>query len=227
MKVFGIEVSTAKAVGSVFALVDGAEKASSEVLARIMGEKPTFEKWDAVRLEWRTGYAEQVGETVKAASIDRAWSRQAAALAEYGLEKPKSANPEAAKKAAQRANPFEGKTLEAVREEKEKLAEAVRSAPSPEVVKMLGAALEAENKLQKVAAIEKQKADKVLLQPRIDAMLKIIKAADGRTLALFEALIDATLADRSDDQKKAAWGVLMACAPGASKASKTAEKKAA
>lgn len=227
MKVFGIDVTTAKAVGSVFALVDGAEKASSEVLARIIGEKPTFEQWEAVRIEWRGGYAEQVGEGVKAASIDRAWQRQAAALAEFELEKPKSASPEAQKKAAQRANPFQGKTIDVVREEKTKAAEAVKTAPTPDNVKLLAAALEAEHKLQKAEAEARQKAAKAQLQPRIDAMLKIVRGADGRTLALLEAMIDATSADRSEDQKKAAWSVILACAPGASKASKAAEKKAA
>ena len=226
IKVFGIDVATAANVGAVVAIADGAMVASTEVLARVLGTAPTFEHWEKTRIEWRSGYAEQKGEGVTANTIDKAWSRQAAAMAEaHGLTKPASASPEAVKKADARkaADPVKGKTLDEVRTIKAKAAEDIKTAPSPETVRLYAQALEAEHKLLKAEGEARAKAAKLSLQPRIDAMVKLVRNADARTLTLFEALIDATTAEKPTEQREAAWGVIMACAPGAAKADKAAK----
>lgn len=202
-----------------------------------IGETPSFDSWEAARKEWGTGY-KRVKTAANDDAVNTAWSRFVGGLRNYAAEngftctvpdKPKSTNPEAVKKAASRANPLQGKTLDEVRKAKAEAAEAVKTAPTREAVDSLARAIEAEGKLVKAEAEARAKAAKAAIQPRIDAMMKILRAADGRTLTLFEALHDATRGDSTAEAKAAAWSVILACAPGAAKADKAAkaERKAA
>ena len=70
--------------------------------ASMLGPNPTYDQWEAGRLQWVSGYVEaNPDNTVNAA--DKAWERFTRLLNElFGLTKPTSDNPVAKKKAAER-----------------------------------------------------------------------------------------------------------------------------
>lgn len=71
--------------------------------AQTLGTDPTFEQWEAYRLQWVDGHAHQNPNASSNAS-DVAWSEFAKLLDTlYGLTKPKSTTAAATKKASERA----------------------------------------------------------------------------------------------------------------------------
>jgi hypothetical protein len=68
----------------------------------MIGTAPSFDQWEAGRLQWVSGYVEANPENTGNAA-DKAWNRFAGLLDElFGLTKPTSSNPAAEKKRAER-----------------------------------------------------------------------------------------------------------------------------
>jgi hypothetical protein len=73
-----------------------------EDAARTLGTSPTYERWEAYRIEWVAGHVHQ-NPDVTANAHDAAWSVFATLLdTMYGLTKPTSTSPTAEKKRAER-----------------------------------------------------------------------------------------------------------------------------
>lgn len=207
--------------GEGFARADADRSLSLHLFIGAVGEKPTFEQWESARKAAIAGYRK-----VKPQATDDAanvwWSRFVAAARTYAGEagfdfalptKPKSASPEAIKKAEARANPLQGKTLDEVRKIKAEAAEALKAAPTQESIKAMSQAIEAEAKLVKAEAEARAKAAKTQLQPRIDALRKWISGADMRTITVAEALRDAMDQTAKPEAREAAWDVLRTVVP--------------
>ena len=93
---------TAKDCGFRFARnqLDNLENAKE--FATMLGTDPTFDQWEASRLQWVSGYVEANPENTGNAA-DKAWHRFAGLLDDlFGLTKPSSSNPAAEKKRAER-----------------------------------------------------------------------------------------------------------------------------
>ena len=70
--------------------------------ARTLGTEPTFERWEAYRIEWVAGHVAQ-NPDVTANAHDQAWATFATLLNTlFGLTKPVSTRPTAEKKRAER-----------------------------------------------------------------------------------------------------------------------------
>jgi hypothetical protein len=90
--------------GSLFAQSEIDADEAFEAFARALTEKPTFEMFEEARIEWVSGYLE-TKPNVKADACTQAFKRFKTRLSEkYGIEiqKPKSDNPVAVKKAKER-----------------------------------------------------------------------------------------------------------------------------
>ena len=93
---------TAKDCGFRFARnqLDNLENAKE--FATMLGTDPTFDQWEASRLQWVSGYVEANPDNT-GNSADKAWSRFTGLLDDlFGLTKPTSSNPAAEKKRAER-----------------------------------------------------------------------------------------------------------------------------
>lgn len=107
-KVFGIELNSVSSCAQVSALADGAVTAAVEFMAKKLGTDPTFETYNAIRIEWRCAYLDQRGldpQSAKTATaLDVAWSRNVLAglKEDFGFDVPKSATKAATEKAATR-----------------------------------------------------------------------------------------------------------------------------
>ena len=101
-----IELNTV-AINSAAATFAKAEHKGAEELAKVLGTKPTFAHWEAVRKVWTVAYSKAREEVAKVApsleASDRAWQRVAKAMSEFfALEKPKAPSKAATKKSDQR-----------------------------------------------------------------------------------------------------------------------------
>lgn len=93
---------TAKDSGFRFARnqLDNLENAKE--FASMLGTDPTFDQWEASRLQWVSGYVEANPDNTGNAA-DKAWNRFTGLLDDlFGLTKPSSSNPAAEKKRAER-----------------------------------------------------------------------------------------------------------------------------
>lgn len=93
---------TAKDCGFRFARnqLDNLENAKE--YATMLGTDPTFDQWEAGRMQWVAGYVEANPDNT-GNSADKAWSRFTGLLDDlFGLTKPTSSNPAAEKKRAER-----------------------------------------------------------------------------------------------------------------------------
>lgn len=93
---------TAKDCGFRFARnqLDNLENAKE--FATMLGTDPSFDQWEASRLQWVAGYVEANPENTGNAA-DKAWNRFTGLLDDlFGLTKPSSSNPAAEKKRAER-----------------------------------------------------------------------------------------------------------------------------
>jgi hypothetical protein len=93
---------TAKDCGFQYARNQLANIENARDYAGMLGTDPTFDQWEAARLQWVTGYVEANPQNTGNAA-DKAWERFSGMLNElFGLVKPKSGSAAAAKKAAER-----------------------------------------------------------------------------------------------------------------------------
>ena len=93
---------TAKDCGFRFARnqLDNLENAKE--FATMLGTSPSFDQWEASRLQWVSGYVEANPDNTGNAA-DKAWNRFTSLLDDlFGLTKPSSSNPAAEKKRAER-----------------------------------------------------------------------------------------------------------------------------
>lgn len=75
--------------------------------SRMLGTDPSYDQWEAARIKWVAGHAEENPELTGNAH-DAAWSEFARLLNElFGQTKPKSSNPVSTKKAEERAKKAE------------------------------------------------------------------------------------------------------------------------
>jgi hypothetical protein len=93
---------TAKDCGFLFARNQLANIENAQTYAAMLGTDPTFDQWEAGRIQWVSGCVEaNPANTGNAA--DKAWNRFAGLLDElFGLVKPKAVSAAATKKAAER-----------------------------------------------------------------------------------------------------------------------------
>jgi hypothetical protein len=93
---------TAKDCGFLFARNQLANIENAQTYAAMLGTDPTFDQWEAGRIQWVTGCIEaNPANTGNAA--DKAWNRFAGLLDElFGLVKPKAVSAAAEKKRAER-----------------------------------------------------------------------------------------------------------------------------
>jgi hypothetical protein len=231
----GIELTNPKQVGVAFSLADGATEATVDAFVGFLGGKaPDYATFEACRLAWRDGYAEQRPGLV-ADSYDKAWSRFMARLQEYGeVVRPKAPTKDAVKKRAQReaaAPAVEYKTAQDARaDSKAKMETAAAMPAGKEREDTLRAAIAAERAARKfddAAEREQKAAREQVLKNRKDALRAILKDADGATVAVLEAAADLANEKASPEARAAAWGILTAIAPKAGKASKPATRRAA
>ena len=149
-----------------------------KALAKVLGDTPTFTRWDLTFADWKLAYAGEKKCTPEAAQ--KAAERMAHRLnVAYGLEKPKAESKAAKAKAEQR----EGKAaqIDAVIKthgaDASKLqaaaAEALKAGKPDEALSLTTAAL----KVTKQAEAEKVKAAKEKLAARWEAVMEAIKAA--------------------------------------------------
>jgi hypothetical protein len=166
----------ASAVDFARSEVLGAE--AVKALAKVLGDTPTFTRWDLVFTDWKLAYAGEKGCSAEAAQ--KAAERMAHRLnVAYGLEKPKAESKAAKAKAEQR----EGKaaqidaTIKAHGADPAKLqaaaAEALKAGKPDEALSLTTAAL----KVQKVKQAEATKAAKERLAARWETVMEAIKAA--------------------------------------------------
>ena len=93
---------TAKDCGFQYARNQLAVFENARDYAGMLGTDPTFDQWEAGRLQWVSGYVEANPQNTGNAA-DKAWERFSGLLNEFfGLVKPKSGSAAAAKKAAER-----------------------------------------------------------------------------------------------------------------------------
>lgn len=212
------ETMTALAdAGEKFARTDVDRAFALHQFMRAVGEAPTFDQWNTARAQAIIGYR----RTKPQANDDACntwWSRMLKALRTYADEsgfefkvpaKPKSDNPEAEKKAAQRANPFEGQAPEVIQAEIARLT----GIGDKDSVKLALKAHEALGKMAREAQKTASKAEADALKPRRDTVAKAVKAAPAHVLALLEAVIDLSAENASAEAKARAWAVLQAVAP--------------
>lgn len=226
-------------IGESFTRIDADRTLLVHGFLGMVGESPTFESWESARVEWIAGY-----RRIKPAATDdacnTAWSRFVGALRQYAGEagfectiptKPKSTNPESVKKAESRANPFEGQTLDQVREAQKaivaKVSEAQKEGKIPEqqILTDMAKATEQVVKLEREEGKLRVKANKEKLAPRVDALKKRIAQCDERFIALVEALADATDLRNPESVRLASWDVLKKAMP--STEAKASQRRAA
>ena len=93
---------TAKDCGFQFARNQLANLENAQSYAGMIGTDPTFDQWEAGRVQWVAGYVEANPDHTGNAA-DKAWNRFAGLLDElFGLVKPKAASAAAEKKRIER-----------------------------------------------------------------------------------------------------------------------------
>ena len=93
---------TAKDCGFQFARNQLANLETAKEYASMIGTDPTFDQWEAGRLQWVSGYVEANPQNTGNAA-DKAWDRFAGLLNElFGLIKPKATSAAAEKKRIER-----------------------------------------------------------------------------------------------------------------------------
>jgi hypothetical protein len=93
---------TAKDCGFRFARNQLENLENAKDYASMIGTDPTYDQWEAGRLQWVSGYVEANPDNTGNAA-DKAWERFTKLLNElFGLTKPTSSNPAAEKKRAER-----------------------------------------------------------------------------------------------------------------------------
>ena len=96
------QAMTAKDCGFLFARNQLANIENAQAYASMLGTDPTFDQWEAARLQWVTGYVEANPQNTGNAA-DKAWERFSSMLNElFGMVKPKSVSAGAEKKRAER-----------------------------------------------------------------------------------------------------------------------------
>lgn len=93
---------TAKDCGFQYARNTLANMETAKQYASMLGTDPTFDQWEAARIQWVAGYVEANPDNTGNAA-DKAWERFSALLNTlFGMTKPTSSNPAAEKKRAER-----------------------------------------------------------------------------------------------------------------------------
>ena len=162
--------------------------------SRMLGTDPTYDQWEAGRIKWVAGHAEENPQLTGNAH-DAAWGDFASLLnALFGLTKPKSASPAAEKKASERANKLEAllekysdKKAWDLRHELAETFKALAKNPENKDTKKLNKELETvlkhvtseENKahgeeLKRLRAEVKEKAGKCTDIEKLEAVLEIL-----------------------------------------------------
>jgi hypothetical protein len=162
--------------------------------SRMLGTDPTYDQWEAGRIKWVTGHAEEYPDLTGNAH-DAAWNNFAELLsALFGLTKPKSTSPAAEKKATERANKIEAllekhadKKAWDLRHELAETFKALAKNPENKETKKLNKELETvlkhvtseENKahgeqLKTLRAEVKEKAQKCTDIEKLEAVLEIL-----------------------------------------------------
>ena len=92
----------ARDAGFQFAKNQLANIETASTYAAMLGTDPTLDSWEAARIDWVSGYVDANPNNTGNAA-DKAWQRFADLLDNlFGMVKPKSANPAAEKKRAER-----------------------------------------------------------------------------------------------------------------------------
>ena len=162
--------------------------------SRMLGTDPTYDQWEAGRIKWVAGHAEENPELTGNAH-DAAWGEFASLLsALFGQTKPTSTNPVSVKKAEERANKIEAllekhadKKAWDLRHELAETFKALAKNPENKETKKLNKELETvlkhvtsgENKahgeqLKKLRAEVKEKAQKCTDIEKLEAVLEIL-----------------------------------------------------
>lgn len=93
---------TAKDCGFQYARNTLANMETAKQYASMLGTDPTYEQWEAARIQWCAGYVEANPENTGNAA-DKGWDRFSTLLNTlFGMTKPSSSNPAAEKKRAER-----------------------------------------------------------------------------------------------------------------------------
>jgi hypothetical protein len=163
--------------GSLFAQSEIDADEAFEAFARALTEKPTFEMFEEARIEWVSGYLE-TKPNVKADACTQAFKRFKTRLSEkYGIEiqKPKSDNPVAVKKAKERETKkaqtlaaFEHMPTDQVRVELSKAFATLASKPDSKVA-------EAAVKNLKAVIRERTKDDSAALKAEVSEKRQTIR----------------------------------------------------
>ena len=168
---------TAKDCGFQYARNQLAVFENGRDYAAMLGTDPTFDQWEAGRLQWVSGYVEaNPANTGNAA--DKAWNRFAGLLDEFfGLVKPKAVSPAAEKKRAERE-----------KKQQELLAKHGDLTPT-----MIRAQMEAAYQTLAKNPTNKEAAKQV---KELDKVLKVKQSAENKELgeelkALRSSVIDA------------------------------------
>jgi hypothetical protein len=162
--------------------------------SRMLGTDPTYDQWEAGRIKWITGHAEENPDLTGNAH-DAAWGEFASLLsALFGQTKPTSTNPVSVKKAEERANKIEAllekhadKKAWDLRHELAETFKALAKNPENKETKKLNKELETvlkhvsseENKahgeqLKTLRAEVKEKAQKCTDIEKLEAVLEIL-----------------------------------------------------
>jgi hypothetical protein len=162
--------------------------------SRMLGADPTYDQWEAGRIKWITGHAEENPDLTGNAH-DAAWGEFAKLLSDlFGQTKPTSTNPVSVKKAEERANKIEAllekhadKKAWDLRHELAETFKALAKNPENKETKKLNKELETvlkhvtsgENKahgeqLKKLRAEVKEKAQKCTDIEKLEAVLEIL-----------------------------------------------------
>ena len=216
------DVATLRTNAENFARLEGSRDAILREVCRVIGSAPTYEQWEACRAAMIEGY-----RATKPQATDEAcrkfFSRLIGAARLYANDegfdfpveptKPKAETPDAVRKQASRANPFEGMKAADIRADMETIGTNIKAAdpaaiPS-ELVINYNKAAKALLKAEKAEAKAAGKAAADALKPRRDAIAKIIKDADATTLALVES----ALATTDEKRARSAWALLLAACP--------------
>jgi uncharacterized protein YjbJ (UPF0337 family) len=143
---------TAKDAGFQFARNQLSNLETAKSYASMIGTNPSFDQWEAGRINWVSGYVEANPDNT-GNSADKAWNRFSGLLDElYGLVKPKAASAAAEKKRIER----EKKTAEILEKHNDLTPTMIRA--------QMEAAYQtlAKNPTNKEAAKQVKELDKVL-----------------------------------------------------------------
>ena len=163
--------------------------------SRMLGTDPTFDQWEAGRIKWVTGHAEENPDLTGNAH-DAAWNEFATLLENlFGQTKPRSTNPVSVKKAEERANKIEA-LLEKHAEKKtwdlrHELAETFKAlAKNPENKETKKLNKELETVLKHVTSEENKAHGEQLKKLRAEVKEKAQKCTDIEKLEAVRDILD-------------------------------------